>query len=182
MTSRRGTNKSIWKLMELIPDNIYHIYNRGIDRQTIFFNRKNYLFFLKKMRDYLNPYINFLSYCLMPNHFHFQIQIPTNFNSEQFNNGFKILLSSYSRAINNQEQRTGSLFQQNTKAKCLTDETGIANKYSLVCFNYIHRNPVSSNLTDKMENWEFSSFKDYSGERNGNLCKQRACSNSIRNS
>src|SRR5205085_10146402 len=105
MTSRRGTNKSIWKLMELIPDNIYHIYNRGIDRQTIFFNRKNYLFFLKKMRDYLNPYINFLSYCLMPNHFHFQIQIPTNFNSEQFNNGFKILLSSYSRAINNQEQR-----------------------------------------------------------------------------
>ena len=37
------------KLMELIKDNIYHIYNQGNNRQKIFYNRDNYGFFLQKM-------------------------------------------------------------------------------------------------------------------------------------
>ena len=36
-------------------------------------------------------------------------------------------------------------------------------------FNYIHQNPTEARLTDKDEDWEFSSAKDYSGLRNGKL-------------
>lgn len=51
-------------------ENIYHIYNRGNDKQLIFFNRDNYLYFLKKLRKYIFPHCEILDYCLMPNHFH----------------------------------------------------------------------------------------------------------------
>ena len=159
--------------MELLPENIYHIYNRGNNKQVIFFNRENYLFFLRKTKKHLKPHINFLSYCLMPNHFHFLVHMLPDFNSRQFSEGFKVLLSSYAKAVNIQEQRTGSLFQQNSKVKCLTKENDIASAYPQICFNYIHRNPLTNGLANKMEDWEFSSFKDYIGQRNGTLCNQK---------
>ncbi|MDD3490054.1 MAG: hypothetical protein PHR62_09250 [Paludibacter sp.] len=63
------------KLMELIKDNIYHIYNQGNNRQKIFYNRDNYLYFLQKMNDYLLPYCDVLAWCLMPNHFHWMVYV-----------------------------------------------------------------------------------------------------------
>jgi putative transposase len=33
--------------------NFYHVYNRGNNRQTIFFDRENYLYFLRLTRDHL---------------------------------------------------------------------------------------------------------------------------------
>ena len=52
---------------------IYHIYNQGNNSQKIFFNRENYLFFIKKIRKYLLPYCDILSWCLMPNHFYIMV-------------------------------------------------------------------------------------------------------------
>ena len=37
--------------MNFVPDNIYHIYNRGNNQQPTFFGRRNYLFFLKKSKN-----------------------------------------------------------------------------------------------------------------------------------
>lgn len=61
------------KPMKYQINHIYHIFNRGNNRQRLFFKRENYLFFLEKMRKFLQPHCYILSYCLMPNHFHFQI-------------------------------------------------------------------------------------------------------------
>lgn len=109
----------------------------------------------------------------MPNHFHFMVSTFNNFDHEKFSNGFRILLSSYTKAINLQEKRAGSLFQQNSKAKCLTALTNYkSNSYGLVCFNYIHQNPINAGLVNRMEDWEFSSFRDYIGLRNGNMCNK----------
>ncbi|MFT6872988.1 MAG: putative transposase [Roseivirga sp.] len=41
--------------------------------------------------------------------------------------------------------------------------------YAHTCFHYIHQNPLKSRLTDGLEGWEFSSFKDYCGLRDGQL-------------
>jgi len=159
--------------LKLYPENIYHIYNRGNNRQKIFFSKKNYLFFLRKMRVEIKPYVDIISYCLMPNHFHILISTFNEFEQEKFSNGFKTLLSSYTKAINIQEKRVGSLFQQNSKAKCLTALTNYKNNnYGLICFNYIHQNPVNASLVKKMEDWEYSSYCDYSGIRNGTMCNK----------
>jgi putative transposase len=164
--------------MYLEQGNIYHVFNRGNNKQTIFFSNDNYLYFLKGVKQYLIPYCDILAWCLMPNHFHFLVYANNNavqviedgsFKRQKFSQGIKQLLSSYTKAINKKHGRTGSLFQQKTKAICVLD--GERN-HATVAFHYIHQNPMKSNLVEKMEDWEFSSFKDYTGMRNGNLCKQ----------
>lgn len=59
--------------MKYSPNTIYHIYNQGNNKQIIFPEERNYIFFLKKVRKHLLPCVDILAYCLMPNHFHFLI-------------------------------------------------------------------------------------------------------------
>lgn len=52
--------------MRFEAGNIYHVYNRGNNQQRIFFERENYLFFLRKVRKHVLPHGDLLAYCLMP--------------------------------------------------------------------------------------------------------------------
>ena len=47
----------------------YHIYNRGINSETIFQDENNMAYFLKLAEKYLKPKVNILAYCLLNNHF-----------------------------------------------------------------------------------------------------------------
>jgi putative transposase len=142
--------------MKIHPEVIYHIYNRGNNKQAIFFQERNYNFFLDKVKKELDQHLIFLAYCLMPNHFHFLVLGRATIKAEAFSNSFRILLSSYTRAIQKQEGFTGSLFQQNSKAKEVVNEA-----YARVCFNYIHQNPITAGLVNRLEDWKFSSFAEY---------------------
>lgn len=42
-------------------------------------------------------------------------------------------------------------------------------EYLLNSFIYIHQNPVKDGVVDKLDNWEFSSYLDYIGKREGSL-------------
>jgi putative transposase len=54
----------------------YHLYGRGNNHQQIFFERENYLFFLRQLRKYLTPQVSHtIAYCLMPNHYHFMVYL-----------------------------------------------------------------------------------------------------------
>jgi REP element-mobilizing transposase RayT len=60
---------------KILPEagHFYHVYNRGNNHQPIFFERENYLYFLRLIRQ--NLVINgvdLAAYCLMPNHYHLQ--------------------------------------------------------------------------------------------------------------
>lgn len=153
--------------MKIRAGKIYHIYNQGNNRETIFFQQRNYIYFLRKVRNYFLSQVNILAYCLMPNHFHFLIYPKENFIPVEFSNNFKILLRSYTRGINKQESRSGSLFRQNSKAKPINEIS-----YALTCFRYIHQNPVDGKLVANPEDWEFSSCRDYLRFRDGTLCNK----------
>jgi REP element-mobilizing transposase RayT len=168
--------------MKLIENQIFHIYNRGNNRQIIFFREENYLFFLQKMRDHLLPTCEFLAYCLMPNHFHFLVKCDSRTIAEvaknekdiavtAFSKGLRIALSSYTQAIQKQEQMTGSLFQQKTKAKQVSSDWSWED-YTLVCFRYILQNPVRAGLAHKPEDWPYSNCRDLLGLRNGTICNR----------
>ena len=99
-----------------------------------------------------------------------------------FNNSIGIMLRSYTRAVNIQENRSGALFREETKAECLTNSSGVtpaffntkngtminiplnAKEYPQICFNYIHNNPVKAGLVGNPREWEFSSFREFFGE------------------
>jgi len=169
--------------MDFTSQNIYHIYNRGNDKQTIFFNEGNYIYFLNKVRKYILPHCDILAYALMPNHFHFLIHadertekyladvtMPRNILSE----GVRLLLSAYTKGVNKQQERTGNLIQQNTKSKCVYDASKIYDQgYAATCFYYIHQNPLKAGLVEKGEFWDYSSYRDYAGLRNGTLCNKQ---------
>jgi len=164
--------------MEFLANELYHIYNRGNNKRIIFFNPENYLYFLKKVSRFLLPHCDLLAYSLMPNHFHLLIYSDKRTISSRliggkeknlFSEGIKNLLSSYTQGVNKQNHSTGSLFQQNTKAKAIIK--GSAN-YDLICFHYIHQNPVIAKLVKRMEDWPYSSFIDYCGGRNETLCNK----------
>jgi len=99
----------------------------------------------------------------MPTHFHFLIYVRSK-ETELIKKNIGILLSSYTKAINKAFSRTGSLFQNHTKTKLITDERCL-----LTLTNYIHQNPLRLGLVKKLVDWEFSSYRDYIGKRNGNL-------------
>lgn len=167
--------------MNLLPGQIYHVFNRGNNKQQIFYEEDNYKYFLEKMRKYLVPYCDLLVYSLMPNHFHLMIcaneitnlpyrrtnRLPhrkrkPHVKMSLFSWGLQQLLSSYSKGINKQFNRTGSLFQQNTRCK-RTSSDSILEDYSLWCFIYIHNNPKKAGLVNSPEDYKFSSYQEFLG-------------------
>ncbi len=193
--------------MKFEENYIYHIYNQGNNRRKIFFCRENYLFFLKKIETHICPYADILAWCLMPNHFHLMVlvrRLGANSGSDldafaggksppelavvkDLNKNIGIMLASYTRAINKQENFTGSLFRKATKALCINCPEGLSpsfydtefgtmfsnnlyfEQYPQVCFNYINQNPVKAGLAKIITDWEFSSARDYAGLRNNTL-------------
>ena len=122
----------------------------------------------------------------MPNHFHLMIYCDDrilNFKKQGgleidvLTNGIRKLLSGYARIYNSRHHQSGSLFRQKTKSKCLSDinfNYGVKQQddYYFNCFHYIHQNPLKAGLVKKLDDWEYSSFKDYAMLRNGTLCNK----------
>jgi REP element-mobilizing transposase RayT len=155
------------KAMKIYEPGLYHIYNRGNNRQPLFYKELDYLQFTDLCRKYIVPKSQILAWCLMPNHFHFLLDINAKSMERvtwggnemtSITNGFQLLQSSYAKLINNREIRTGSLFQQKTKAKLLETKN-----QTITTFRYIHQNPLTAQLVDRMEDWAFSSYNEYCG-------------------
>ncbi|MEA5533661.1 REP-associated tyrosine transposase [Crocosphaera sp. XPORK-15E] len=141
----------------------YHIYNRGNNRQNIFFERENYLFFLRSLRRYLlAETLDIIAYCLMPNHYHLLVCLKT----ADLSAAMQAFSLSYTKAMNRRYDRVGSLFQGRFQA-ILVDRT----EYLLNLSRYIHWNPVKAGLVKQPQDWEFSSFHEYVGLRGGTLPK-----------
>ncbi|MCK5029269.1 MAG: hypothetical protein KAR57_06515 [Bacteroidales bacterium] len=162
--------------MNFEKDKIYHIYNRS--NETVFYNERNYLFFLEKVKILIQPVADIIAWCLMSNHFHFLLvanEKSCEFVNESHRPNVQLLsknigtlLSAYTKAINKERGRKGKLFSHNTKAKCLNDVNNNYN-YAATCFHYIHQNPLTAKLCSNLNDWEFSSYLDYAGLRNGTL-------------
>ena len=162
--------------MNIVADEFYHIYNQGNNKENIFVDDEDYTQFLKAFRQFVLPHCKVLAYCLMPNHFHFliyttqesaQIKQSGNVQTTPLSNGFRLLQSRFAQYFNNKQSRSGSLFRQKAKAKCLRE--GSTN-YLYIAFQYIHQNPLKAGLESKLEDWQYSSFLDYANLRKGTLC------------
>ena len=128
----------------LVPGEYYHVFNRGINSEIVFRSDRNYLFFLRRIRELLIPKTaSIIAYVLMPTQYHLLIQI----NSDSFSAVMGRLSLSYTKAVNREWKRSGPLFESRFKAKLVdTDE------YILGLSRYIHLNPVSAHLVENLKN------------------------------
>ncbi len=162
----------------------YHIFNRGIARQPVFFTKRDYERFILTFNyyRYINPplklsrflqtslvkriklmeslnnssqLIDILCFVLMPNHFHYLLK-------QNIVNGISIFMSktinSYTKYINTKQERVGDLFQGVFKAVHIESDEQLIH-----VSRYIHLNPVTSHLVSsaKISSYCWSSYRDY---------------------
>ncbi|MBU2492315.1 MAG: transposase [Bacteroidetes bacterium] len=131
----------------------YHVYNRGNNYEPIFYNQQNYHFFLRRLLLYFENKINLVAYCLMPNHYHLLLEI---LEDDFLQKAMQKFSTSYTKAINKEQNRVGHLFQGRYKSKLVPD-----NNYLLHLSRYIHLNPVKAGLVQNPQDWFFSSYLDF---------------------
>ena len=131
-----------------------------------------------QVRKYLLPLVDVIAYCLMPTHYHFLVriktrtsevtQIPKTKTSEvsvpDISRSMQRFSISYTKAINKRFDRVGSLFQGAFQARSVQSE-----KYLLQLCRYIHANPVKDGLVGGLNDWPFSNYLEWIGEREGTL-------------
>ncbi len=150
------------KEIRLEPGKFYHVYNRGNNRENLFYNNGNYEYFLRKYDNYLTDYIDTFAFCLLPNHFHLLVRIKdkdlSGFKNltgleKRISKQFSNLFNSYAKSINIQQKRVGSLFQRPFKRIEITTTDYLAN----LVF-YIHANPQKHKIIDDFRMYPWSSY------------------------
>lgn len=178
----------------LITGNIYHIYNKTIEKREVFIERYCDVFIktacyyrssqsilrfsnLKKLSPTLLDYyekrvldertfrVTILAYCLMPTHYHILIRQNQDKGISFF---VSQLQNSFTRFYNLKSLRTGPIFLEKFKSRPIISEEVLKH-----VSRYIHLNPYSSGLiqkTNEIERYPYSSFFEYAESRGRSLC------------
>lgn len=145
------------KTLYINQANVYfHVYNRGVNGNKIFFDVENYRYFLTQMKIKLQALdLSILAYCLMPNHYHFLVFQKKPYAISEY---IKSVCNTYVKAVNNWVQRKGHLFQGKYKIRIVDEQ-----EYIIHLTRYIHLNPVRAKLAKVPEDWRWSSYRFYCG-------------------
>ena len=131
------------------PGYPHHITQRGNRRQPTFFSDDDYEAYIDLMAEWCRHYgVEIWAYCLMSNHVHL-VAVPKEKDSLHLAIGEAH--RRYTRMINFREGWRGHLWQGRF-ASYVMDE-----RYLLACVRYVENNPVRAKLSDRAENWRWSS-------------------------
>lgn len=135
----------------VIPNYPHHIIQRGHNRQTVFTEDTDYLYYLENLAEWKKHYnCKVYAYCLMTNHVHLLID-PGN-EPEALGKLMKRLAGRQTRFVNRQEGRSGTLWEGHLKSSPVD-----TNNYLLVCSRYIEMNPVFAGMVSTPETYRWSS-------------------------
>ncbi|NJN49930.1 MAG: transposase [Polaribacter sp.] len=140
----------------LVQDSYYHIYNRGNNKEDIFFEIKNYDYFLNLLTKHTNSVCEILAYCLLKNHFHLVIKTKENIESKKISQSFSNFFNAYSKSINKLYNRDGSLFKTRFSRIKIDNEEYLKN-----IIIYVHLNPKHHQFVNDFRNYKFSSYQNY---------------------
>lgn len=190
----------------LVTNQVYHVFNRGVNKQPIFFTKKNYKRAVETIKFYSvhKPPIRYskflqlalerraelkesiknnqkaievISYLLMPNHYHFILKQTVDDGIRDFIRNFQI---SYTRYTNIRHNRSGPLLQGQFKAVLIEDEIQLNH-----VDRYIHLNPHTSFVVKDLEdlkNYTWSSLPEYMGLIKDEFCSKELILSQYRNS
>jgi putative transposase len=144
-------------VMSLKPGGYYHIFDRGVDRESIFFEERNYLRFLDLFGHHITPVAEIFAYCLLRNHFHFlvRIRVEPQIQPPAASKAFNNLLTAYAKSINKVYGRTGPLFQHHFGRIPISTD-----RYLSSLVRYIHNNPCKHGFVKNFQDWPFSSYHE----------------------
>jgi REP element-mobilizing transposase RayT len=147
----------------LLPDNIYHIYNRANGSESLFREERNYFFFLGMLKKHVSPVADIFAWCLLDNHFHLMIKVKPEGDltkpdvSKKLSNCF----NAYTKAYNKTYSRNGSLFQRPFKKKEVLHQ-----EYFTRLMLYIHNNAARHGFVNHFKDWPHSSWFQFETDEN----------------
>lgn len=171
-----------------VTGSYYHVFNRGVAKQTLFHNDGDYRRFLETLSFYLeaspinrlsiakkNPkfdatlldepqcsLVEIVAYCLMPNHFHLIVR-------QMIDNGLSTYtrraFNSYTRYYNTRYDRVGTAFQGTFQAVLINSDEQL-----LHVTRYVHLNPFVAKLVDIPVDFPWSSLNAYFRGMDWRLC------------
>lgn len=128
------------------PGLLHHIIARGINRQAIFVDKKDYTDFLERIEISQEKSPNqIFAWALMPNHFHLLVRS----GAKGIVPFMRRLMTGYAGAFNSLHERTGHLFQNRYKSIVCDEQS-----YLLELVRYIHLNPLRAGLVKTLEELE----------------------------
>ena len=144
------------------PTGVYHWITRGINRKHLFHFFEDYLRFRELLSEYRAIHgIQIFHYCFMPNHVHMLLYAPDLDSMAKFSH---FILRRYTYYYCKVRGWAGSVFQKGYKSLVVEKDS-----YLLECGRYIERNPIKAALSEKLENYPYSSFRFYSEGKEDNL-------------
>ena len=165
-------------IQPIIEGKFFHIYNRGINSEDLFKEKRNYYFFLEQYKFYCSDVLETFAYCLLKNHFHLllyvkeNVEVPRRIGAGMFKLNASTQLShffnSYAQSINKAHDRTGSLFESPFERKLVDDET-----YLMAMIHYCNRNAVHHRFVKDVTDWEFSSYHSIVSGENSFLAVEK---------
>lgn len=108
--------------------------------------------------------VDVVCFCLMPNHFHFLLLQKRKYGITEF---VSKISNSYTKYFNTKNNRVGPLFQGEFKAVYIETEEQL-----LHVSRYIHLNPVVGFIVKDINEYRWSSYKEYIGEKNIDICSK----------
>ena len=178
---------------QLANGEYYHIVNRSIAQYEIFkdtvdcarfmeiLNLYRYVNFFYKYSNFLEltvvhqqavindlkengqKLVKIVAYCVMSTHLHLILYQNDDKGISKF---MARVLNSYSRYFNLRHRRKGPLWEGHFK-NILVD----TDEQLLHLTRYIHLNPVSAGIVKNPQDWPFSSYPEYVGTKENNLCE-----------
>lgn len=135
----------------------HHVVNRGVARQTIFFDDRDRVEFERLLGLAHERFgITVHSYCLMTNHYHLLVECPNGGLSDAMH----LIGSLYVRHVNDRLDRDGPLFRSRFFAKAV-----MSDEYLLRLIRYIHRNPAVIVGDERLADYRWSSLRAHLGYR-----------------
>lgn len=176
-----------YRIIPFETGGFYHIYNRGVEKRQIFSDERHYQRFLQtlyyyqfsgpkpkfshqfhfKLKDFYQnqKIVEIICYCFMLNHFHLLIRQLSEGGIKEF---MQKILNSYTKFFNVKNNRVGPLFQGTFKAVPIETDGQL-----LHVSRYIHLNPYVSDLTKDLESYPYSSYPDFIGIAEGQICNKK---------
>jgi len=151
--------------MRMVEPRIFHVTSRGNAQETIHRDREDYTTFLRMAAAVIAEFgWRCEAYCLMPNHFHFVLDIP----EPNLDRGMHRLKGRYARRFNVRHGRLGHVFQGPYDAKPIRSDEQL-----LVCWRYVDLNPVRAGLCADPAEWLWSSYRAQAGLNPPPTCLER---------
>lgn len=136
----------------VLPGIPHHITQRGVRRQTVFFEDNDYRQYLEYLSEYAQKYeVPLYAYCLMPNHVH-HVAVPSR--SDSLHKLFKSLHVKYAAFVNRRMEWTGHLWQARYYSSPLLDD-----RHAMAAVRYVEQNPVAASMVSGAAEYRWSSAR-----------------------